>query len=402
MIFALNLRTGEQIWRYSYRDVAGGGRSAPALVGNRLVFGYGQGLIALNATTGMQLWRSGVVGAPTSEVISSPAVTGPAGSQVAFVGDTAGNVYAFDLATGARQWSSRAGTLVYSSAAVSGARVFFTSNNGLLYAYGLGGGVSSPPNTTVTNPLRNTTLPAASNATVTGSASDDVGVSEVRVAVRDQNAARWWNAATRAWQRDFFDNPASATAAGATSTNWTFTFPVAVTGGVFLVQASAIDTDHQSDPTAASTNFTVSSSGNPPDTTITSPKNNTVIPFPNGRASFPIDVSGQATDSGGAHPGIATVNVVVENLQHSEYWCGPAGCPDGAGGTVAWSATFTTVHADLVSPGATSTAWKLTFQAYDHPHDYRITAWAVDKDREKDITHARVAKVCVRDPGTGC
>jgi len=56
----------------------------------------------------------------------------------------------------------------------------------------------------------------------------------------------------------------------------------------------------------------------------------------------------------------------------------------------------------LASPDATSTGWSLTFPVYDHPHDYRITAWAIDRDGQADQTRAKVARFCVLDPGMAC
>jgi len=57
------------------------------------------------------------------------------------------------------------------------------------------------------------------------------------------------------------------------------------------------------------------------------------------------------------------------------------------------------INAKLASPGATSTTWSLTFPTYDHPHKYRLTAWAVDDDGEVDSTKAVVKFICVKDLG---
>jgi hypothetical protein len=73
--------------------------------------------------------------------------------------------------------------------------------------------------------------------------------------------------------------------------------------------------------------------------------------------------------------------------------------PVAGGGIVAWSSVFKPLPATLTNPGGTSTDWTFTFPTYDHPHKYRIAAWAVDADGEFDSTRAVVDRICVLDPG---
>ena len=123
--------------------------------------------------------------------------------------------------------------------------------------------------------------------------------------------------------------------------------------------------------------------------------------FPNNiRQSFPIAVSGTALDSGGSLPGIAEVRVSIKNIEHSEYYCGPAGCPGDP--THLWTTKFVSIAAVLASPGALSTTWTSSFPTYDHPHNYAINAWAIDRNGERDPTNANVHPICVRDAGSGC
>jgi outer membrane protein assembly factor BamB len=116
-----------------------------------------------------------------------------------------------------------------------------------------------------------------------------------------------------------------------------------------------------------------------------------------GPATFPITAQGTATDSGGANPGIARVNVVITNIEHGEYYCGSSGCPGTPG--VFWRTRYTTLQATLAQPNASSTAWSLTFSVMDHAHKYSISAWATDRDGEVDPTKVRVSPICIRDPG---
>jgi hypothetical protein len=93
---------------------------------------------------------------------------------------------------------------------------------------------------------------------------------------------------------------------------------------------------------------------------------------------------------------VKKVLVVVQNIEHGEYYCGRA-CPGQPG--VFWRAGFISFAARLASPNATSTAWSTTFPVYDHPHKYRIWAWASDLENKPDVSRATVARICVRDPG---
>src|SRR5262249_49287721 len=150
-------------------------------------------------------------------------------------------------------------------------------------------------------------------------------------------------------------------------------FPVPAAGGPVTAQADAVDAGGQTDPTPVLVPFTETALGNPPETTITTPVFKQVFFFPNGRNSFPITIAGTATDTAGTKPGVKKVQVTVLNIEHAEYYCGPAGCPGLPG--VFWRAQFISFLATLVTPNATSTSWQTSFPTYDHPHKYRITAW---------------------------
>ncbi len=407
IVYALNLRTGNLIWQFSIRDdspnAGGATRSTASLLGNKLFIGYGEGVYALNATTGAKIWKTKQsAGISTMEVISSPAVTGPANERVLFVGDLAGTVYAFDLQTGNDVWSYQTGGFIYGSPAVSAGKVFIASSDAFLYAFGLGGGApSAPPQTTLTDPADNSTVPnPGGSLELAGSASDDAGVQRVFVAIKDRNSTKWWDGASQSWSTVFQQNEATLAAPGAGSTGWTYSVPVPPQGGVYYAQAEAIDADGQHDVSVAQVGFTVSSLGNPPETTITAPVYKQVIAFPGGvRQSFPITITGTASDTTGANRGISTVYLYVKNREHAEYYCGAGGCPAQGGATSDWSPTYQKVEASLDDPGAASTTWSYTFPTYDHPHSYYVAAWAQDLDDEIDQTRAQVQRFCVRDPG---
>ena len=407
IVYAINLKTGNLIWKFSIRDdspgAGGATRSTASLLGNRLYIGYGAGVYALNATTGAKVWKTEQsAGIETMEVISSPAVTGPAGKRVLFVGDLAGSVYAFDLQTGNDLWSYQTGGFIYGSPAVSNGRVYIASSDAFLYSFGLGGGSpSSPPNTTLTDPQDGSTVANPSGSLpFSGAASDDVGVQRVYVAIKNRNSTKWWDGATQTWSSVFQQNRATLTNPGGRSTDWTYAVPIPPEGGVYYAQAEAIDADGQHDVSVAQADFTVSSSGNPPETTISSPVFKQVIAFPGGvRQSFPITIEGTATDATGSDRGIEAVYLYVKNREHGEYFCGPGGCPAQGEEASDWSPTYKRLDAVVADPGAQTTTWSYTFPTFDHPHSYFVAAWAEDLNGEIDQTRAQVQRFCVRDPG---
>jgi outer membrane protein assembly factor BamB len=405
ILYALNLRTGSKIWEYRIRNEAPGAtRSTASLVGRTLYVGNGAPvqLYAVDAITGTKVWSSTAAGSGNG-ILTSPAVSGASGDRVVFVADTAGRIFAHDATTGAVRWSYATGNLIYGSPAVSGAMMFVTNTAGFLYAFGLGGGSSGQPQTTITFPTDGSTITNPNGSlTVTGSASDDTGVQQVLVSVLDKNRGMYWDTSAGTWRNIITLNAASTSSPGARSTNWSLGFPAPTNGGPFIVQAEAVDGDGQHDPSVARSGFTITSLTSPPDTAITSPTNNRLFTFPGGvRQSFSIGVTGTAVDQAGAHPGVAQVWVVVENIEHVEYFCGAVGC--GGGETGRWRPTYTKLAATLASPSATSTTWSFTFWTYDHPHTYKIVAWAVDRDGNADPTRAIVSRICVKDQGqTGC
>jgi outer membrane protein assembly factor BamB len=410
VVYALNLRTGAKLWEFSIRadspSVGGATRSTAALLSKRLYVGYGAGVYALNAVTGQKVWKTEDFGVTTQEVISSPAITGDSASgRVLFVGDTdgQGKFRAFTL-DGALKWTYTTGAFIYGSPAIADGHVYTTSSSGFLYAFAPGGSIGPKPDTTISVPADGSTLPNTGSVSVTGTATDNVAVSKVLVAIKNKNSGAWWDAGQQKWTKTYQETAASLANPGAASTGWSLSFPVPATGAPFVIEASAVDNGGQHDPTTDRHQVLVASTGNPPETTISAPVFRQVFhpPVDNDPdhfglfdVPFYITATGTATDSGGAHPGIQKVLVTVRNIEHAEYNCGPAtgALPEGC-----WQPTLITEQATLTNPGATSTNWTFQFPIYDHPHKYRIVAWAVDNDGEVDTTRASVDRICLRNP----
>jgi hypothetical protein len=352
----------------------------------------------LDATTGAKLWKT----LQTAEVISSPALTGPNGARVVVVGDLAGTVHVFNAGTGTRMRSFQTGGQLYSSAAVSNGTIFIGSTDGFLYAFAPGGPVGGAPNTTISSPPAGSVPNPNGNLQLRGTAQDNTSVSQVLWALRNENTRQWWNATSGSWQKVFVQNRASLSAPGAASTNWSAIFPVPFNGGSYSLFAEAVDAGGLHDPQPASRSFFIESLGQPPNTSITAPANGEVRTFPGGvRDEFNVTVRGSAFDPGGSTRGIKEVRMIVQNLEHGEYYCGSPTCnvfaPD-----VPWVPDAVSFKASLASPGANSTTWSGPVQVYDHPHRYLITAWAIDENGL--IEQSRATSIfCVRDdPAPSC
>jgi hypothetical protein len=406
MVYALYLTTGAQLWSYNaladVPNMPGALRSTAAVLGNTVYLGTGVGVVALNAVTGAEVWQSQNVGPTMSQVLSSPGITGPSTGRVLFVGDAAGVVHALNLSTGASLWTYNTSSTVYASPAISNGLVYMAAGNGLLYEYGLGSSrPSAAPHTVLSVPTNNDsfTMSGGQAMTLSGSASDDKGVQAVNVAIKNKNTGKWWDAASGTWVSEFWQSAATLGTPNGASTTWSASFPVSSAGASYYIQAIAVDTDNQHDPQFPSVTVLVET-GSPPSTSISNPTQKEIFYFPSPER-FPVDVTGTATDSSSAkNPGITAVDVVIENLGHREYYCGYAGCNGGQGSGQAddFGPTYTVVQATLANPGAASTSWSITFDVYDHPHDYRIVVWAVDSAGVADPTRPSVM-FCTREPG---
>lgn len=111
---------------------------------------------------------------------------------------------------------------------------------------------TSPPAVTLTAPPPNASLPAGP-VTLAGAATDDVGVTSVRVAIRDNTTRLWWTGT--GWAA-FTNLPAQLAAPGATGTSWTYTW-TPPGPGTYGVQVSATDQAGNVSPVRPWRNVTV-------------------------------------------------------------------------------------------------------------------------------------------------
>lgn len=249
-VHALDLATGAVLWTASLGSSGGvpnESLSTAALDGTNLVVGDGVGVDDLNAITGAVVWSyqtpatSKIVPPGPSEVISSPAISGPAGREVVAFGDLGGAFRVLSLATGAQVYRYRTASWVSAGPAVSGGDILAGSSDGFLYDFSAGSG-SRRPVTAITSPaFRSTVANPGGDLTVLGTASGGAGVTAVVTAVRQGGSGgRWWDPGTSSWSTTPATERAVLAAPGATSTGWSVSFPVPPSGDAYRVDAYAV------------------------------------------------------------------------------------------------------------------------------------------------------------------
>ncbi len=270
IMYALDLTTGTLLWQYNFNKVAGvteGGRSSSALSGNALVFGMANGVFALDAIKGTLLWH--YIDPTKSEVISSPAILGPAGDQAVVFGDVAGTFHALRLTDGTQLYSYQTGGYITSSPASINGDILIDSTDGFLYAFTPGGGNTAPGSTAVVSPTQGSSVANPNgNVVVSGTAQDNAGLSSVVVSVQSGGqTGPWYNAGTGTWGPGVVDN-AVVIKGTPKSANWTFSFPVPAAGATYQVFANAVDALGQADRTGAQPTFSVMPSTTQPTLTV--------------------------------------------------------------------------------------------------------------------------------------
>ena len=278
-LFAFDLTTGATVWTTYFGTglpsyhVA---RATPALVDGNVVFGESSGVMAYNEVTGAPAWtfNTGNV-----ESISVPAGVGPAGQQVVAVTTVAGAFDVLDAATGALLYTYQSPSYTVSSMADVDGNLIVTSADGFVYDLAPGGGNGPAPTTAVTSPANGkTVVNPLGSLTVSGSATG-VQVAGVQVAVQSGGpGGPWWNGTTGTWTPGFAFGGATLASPGASSSTWTFAFPVPPGGGSYRVLASAFQSNGIADvteftpaPGAASSSVTVRNAPGTPAVTAVSP-----------------------------------------------------------------------------------------------------------------------------------
>jgi eukaryotic-like serine/threonine-protein kinase len=278
LVYALNLTTGAKLWVASlgsYGGVPNESLSTAALDGSNLVVGNAAGVSDFNAANGGLRWSyqtprtTQIVPPGPSEVISSPAISGPAGQEVVAFGDLSGAFRVLSLATGTQLYHYQTGSWIGSSPAVSNGDVLAGSSDGFLYDFSPGAG-NQMPVIGINSPARGSTVAnSGGTISVSGAASDSAGVAAVVAAVRQGGSGgAWWDAATSSWSATPVTQRATLTSPGATSTSWSVSFPAPPSGNAYRVDAYAASLNGPSAVPAADDEFFVSPAAGEPALTL--------------------------------------------------------------------------------------------------------------------------------------
>jgi NHL repeat/Bacterial Ig domain len=241
--------------------------------------------------------------------------------------------------------ASAAGNYRATAVATDGSGNVDADPTGAIVAFSEAGAADTdPPVTTVGTPSPGESV--AAPVMISGDATDNVGVAQVRVAIRNNslpNGSNWWNGS--GWG-PYTYVPADLSSAGEAATAWSYVFDAPASGSYGL-QVRSLDTSANLGSPAAWQNFNATVGGTP-DTT---PPGTTVsTPLPGSTSSSPVTIAGDATDD----VGVAVVRVAIRNNAlpaGSNWWTGTGWGP------------YTYLMATLASPGGTSTAWSYVFDA---------------------------------------
>jgi outer membrane protein assembly factor BamB len=273
-VYALDLTTGTDLWTASLGSQGSTPNesiSTAALDGTNLVVGDAVGVSDFNAVTGALVWSyqtpatTQIAPPGPAEVDSSPAIAGPAGHEVVAFTDLSGALRVLSLATGTQLYQYQTGSWISGSPAVSNGDILFGSSDGFLYDMSAGSG-NAKPATAITSPTGGSTVANPDgNLTVSGTASDSTGVAAVVTAVRQGGSdGMWWDATTSTWSVTPVTEQAALVSPGATSSNWSVSFPVPPSGNAYRVDAYAVSVDGPAAVPAADDEFFVSpASGGP-------------------------------------------------------------------------------------------------------------------------------------------
>lgn len=202
---------------------------------------------------------------------------------------------------------------------------------------------SERPTVTVTSPANRETV-TTSTVTAKGTATDNVGVNLVRVAVynRDGDASTRWLQSDGTWGPNYDSKFASLATPGAASTTWSV--PITLPDGKYAFDVRARDAaGNETTPSffAPFTVNTVASDTVAPTVQVITPERNSQ------QTSSPITATGTASDD----QGVTAVRVAVYNrIDAANRWLQPNGT---------WGPSYNFYEATLATPGATTTEWSI-------------------------------------------
>jgi hypothetical protein len=194
---------------------------------------------------------------------------------------------------------------------------------------------TEPANGELVTPQRNEAL--GQPAVLSGTATDDVAVGQVRIAVRDLDSGGWFNSSTGTFG-SYHLQDATLTDPGTPSTDWNIEFDLPE--GSYAVSVRAVDHLGKEDASRPWVRFTVQANvtdTTPPDATVATPVRNQALSGP------AVTLLGAATDN----VEVGSVGIAIRDRANS-LWLQP----DGTWGS------YTRLPATLIGAG-TQVDWEL-------------------------------------------
>ncbi len=187
--------------------------------------------------------------------------------------------------------------------------------------------------------------------TISGTASDNVAVSSVEVALyRSVGGGQYWTGS--AWQAAYTRVTATLSSSNAPNSTWTYTFNPPETGGVYYATAVAFDSSARFG-FSSTVNFSVADTVDPTGS-ITAPTASQFV-------AKPVVISGTANDNST----VAGVEIAIYSA--GKWWNGSA-----------FQAAYARVPVTMASPGAASTNWSYSFSPPESSGIYAVNALVYD------------------------
>lgn len=214
----------------------------------------------------------------------------------------------------------------------------------------------------------------------TGGATDNVGVSHVRLALKRNSDGQWWTGSgSSGFGTTYTTWEATLATPDGTSTGWSWDW-LPRAPGAYTIIVEARDAAGNVDSSKPSVVFNVTvdvPDGTPPETTITAPGEGATLP------SGDVSLSGEASDD----KQVAGVRLAIVNGS-GQYWNGSS-----------WTATASTVDASVTGAGTPSATWQYTLSSAP-AGSYSVTATAVDASNNPDTTPAGRSFTLAGSPDT--
>ncbi|WP_243058765.1 Ig-like domain-containing protein [Nocardioides sp. SR21] len=203
--------------------------------------------------------------------------------------------------------------------------------------------VAPPPDTiapvaSFSSPAANAQVPVGA-ITITGTATDNQSVAAVYVALR-RNDTQQWLRANGTYGTGLVWVPATVASPGATSSGWSFSTALPVTGGYFAQVRVDDGAGNQNAAPKPGRSFTAVTAGD-----TATPTGTITAPTAGAQVTSPVTITGTASDD----KGVASVKLGIKHNVTGLWWNGTA-----------WQAAAVKVTATLNSPGAASTTWSYT------------------------------------------